>query len=603
MLAIVKKIIPVIAFLFVTAFAVAQRNTQFVSGRFSEKSLAELRLVQIINDKTRLIAEYSISPDNENFVFAIPADTGVSYRLQINIMKQEGRHPKLVKAFTLPLRLNPAQNYKLKITPSKLNDVKKTGWVLKQDMTNPSVALVGGRVLNLGTRSGLQITLQSVKDGAMVYYNSVQSNSDGSFEIPCQVKQEGFYYLTTGRWRVRIYLKPGERLQLDVDHKTGSLVSVVGSTENQTLYQWQQLISPITAYGYNVSIVNVDSIELNDYIQRNQKLQPLMTVFLDNTNVSNPKFVKALKSAIEVDGQLAPLTFLLHKSARRTKGFAGRPNDFNEVPEYYRQFIQPGKFSNTSILQVGEARQLMNLYTRLNITTLHKEEIEKLTPAEKLKLKMNALSNDTLKSLFFNDQMGQIEINNLSEFKETFEPFKNYAKNSPAKETYNSIYGLFGEDTAFIGKSSYNFSLPDTSGRIVSMKDFKGKVVLIDVWATWCGPCRAQFPFLREIEHEYANNKDLVFVGVSLDKAEVKQKWMAMIKKENLGGIQLLDDFGKEFGRKYELTAIPRFMLIDRQGRWIEIRCPKPEAKEDLKRYLDKALGDEGLTKGVQHTD
>jgi hypothetical protein len=63
-----------------------------------------------------------------------------------------------------------------------------------------------------------------------------------------------------------------------------------------------------------------------------------------------------------------------------------------------------------------------------------------------------------------------------------------------------------------------------------------------------------------------------------------------MIRKENLVGIQLLDDVGKAFGNKYEITAIPRFMLIDKQGNWMEIRCPNPESKEDLKRYLDKAL-------------
>jgi len=220
------------------------------------------------------------------------------------------------------------------------------------------------------------------------------------------------------------------------------------------------------------------------------------------------------------------------------------------------------------------------------------ESNKKLSEAEKLTRMMNAISNDTLKSLFFNDQMGQIEINNLSEFKETFEPFKKYAKLSPAKETYNNIYSQFAGDTVYIGKSSYNFSLPDTSGNMVSMKDFKGKVVLVDVWATWCGPCKAQFPFLREIEEEYANNKDIVFVGISLDKVEVKQKWKDMIKKESLGGIQLLDDFGKGFGRKYDIAAIPRFMLIDRKGRWIEIRCPRPESKEDLKSYLDKALAE-----------
>jgi thiol-disulfide isomerase/thioredoxin len=203
---------------------------------------------------------------------------------------------------------------------------------------------------------------------------------------------------------------------------------------------------------------------------------------------------------------------------------------------------------------------------------------------------MNTIANDTLKSLFLNDQMGQIEVNNLSEFKETFEPFKKYAKSGPAKDAYDGMFGLFSGDTAYIGKSSYNFTLPDTSGRMVSMKDFKGKVIFIDVWATWCGPCKAQIPFLKEVEEEYKDNKGIVFMGISLDRAKDREKWIDFIKKENLQGVQLIDEGWKDFAKKYQINAIPRFLLIDKQGKWIEIRCPRPESKENLKKYLDKAL-------------
>ena len=63
------------------------------------------------------------------------------------------------------------------------------------------------------------------------------------------------------------------------------------------------------------------------------------------------------------------------------------------------------------------------------------------------------------------------------------------------------------------------------------------------------------------------------------------------MKKENLIGVQLLDDTGKSFAKKYEINAIPRFLLIDKQGKWFEVRCPMPEKKEELKKYLDDALG------------
>ena len=89
----------------------------------------------------------------------------------------------------------------------------------------------------------------------------------------------------------------------------------------------------------------------------------------------------------------------------------------------------------------------------------------------------------------------------------------------------------------------------------------------------------------------------IVFAGISIDRAKDHDKWIKMIRKENLVGLQLLDDTGKAFAKPYDISAIPRFMLIDKQGRWIEIRCPLPEAKENLKRYLDKALAENKMTK------
>jgi thiol-disulfide isomerase/thioredoxin len=592
-LPIIKKILPGVVLLLVMNCASAQKSEHFVSGSVTEQSLVEMQLMQVINNTSKRIAEYSISPHNRDFSFAINGDTGATYRLQVNLMKLEGRHPKLFKAFTLPLILNSSQNYTLNITPSKLNETKNAGWQLKEQRTASTAALISGKILSATARSGMPVSLHKVENGELIVHSTVQTTNNGDFEISCPVKKEGFYYLTTLRWKLRVYLKPADRLQVNVDSKSGKPVSLKGSAENEVLYQWQQLISPITDYGYNLNIVNTDSVDMDNYIHSCENLQPSITDFLSKTNKSNPQFAKALANAIEVDRQLAPIHFLFYKSQKKVTGWRPTPKDFNEVPAFYQQFIQPGKFSDASILKIGEARQFMNLYAKLNMALFVSESNRKLSQGDRLKRMMNTISNDTLKSLFFNDQMAQIEVNNLSEFRETFEPFKKYAKLSPAKETYSSIYSQFAGDTVYIGKSSHNFSLPDTSGNIVSMKDFKGKVVLIDVWATWCGPCKAQFPFLREIEEEYAANKDLVFVGVSVDKVEVKQKWQEMIRKEKLGGIQLLDDVGNAFANKYGIRAIPRFMLIDRQGRWIEIRCPRPELKEDLKNYLDKALAEQ----------
>lgn len=583
-----KSIVTLISGLVAFLSAGAQTNTHFVSATFTEKVYAEVWVSKIADKKSLKIAEYTIAPDDRDFVFAIPKDSGASYRFQVVLQKPGGRHMKTDRIAVLPLSFNPSKDYSLKITPSKLDTAKKRGWELKQTAANPSIALISGKVLNTSFRN--MISLQRVTNGELKTEYSFDTNNEGDFVAGYAVKQPGFYYLTTLRWRIRVYLKPGDQLELNINPKTGYPVLVKGSQENQLLYKWQQLILPITSYGYYLSIINVDSLDLETYIRDYENLEPAMNQFISANSVSNTRFSREFKIAMETDRDLTPLNFLLQHSVKGVKGYRPRPKDFKEVPVFYQRFIQPGKYKSASLLMLGEARQLMDLYAKLNIAVLPKEQKVTLSQSEKLGLMMNAIPNDTLKSLFFQDQMGQMEVNNLSEFRATFEPFKKYTKLASVRSSYDGIYSLFSGDTAYIGKSSYNFSLPDTSGRMVSMKDFKGKVVFIDVWATWCGPCKEQIPFLKEIEEEYKDNKDLVFMGISIDRVNDREKWLKMIRKENLHGVQLLDDMGKVFARPYEINAIPRFLLIDKKGNWIEVRCPRPESKEKLKKYLDKAL-------------
>ncbi|MDH7463116.1 redoxin family protein [Chitinophagaceae bacterium 26-R-25] len=586
MQSVIRKVLAGAA-MFVGISAWGQSSTHVVSGIVSEKVNADLWVNKLVGNKILRVAEYKISPSDGSFLFAIPKDSASVYRFQLNVMKPHGRHFTNDKICLVTLSLNPDKDYSLSITPSKFDTLQKKGWEVKQLATSPKFALVTGSVKNVTTSL---VSLNTVAEGALKNISTVTTNNNGEFAIPVNVKSKGFYYLSSPRWKSRVYLQPSDNLQVEVDNKTGFLSSVNGSLVNQILYNWQQLTMPVTSYGYNLSTFNSDNFDLTSYINNYKKLQPSMDAFVNDIDIKDNAIKAQIREALSIDKELAPINLLFQLSAKKIGAFRPQPKDFNDVPDLYKTFIKPGKFNTTSLLKIGETRQYMKLYALLNVAALPKEKRDQLSKGEKLKLMINSISNDTLKSYLFKDQMDQIEVNNLSEFRETFEPLKRYAKLSPANETYKGIFASYASDTAFIGKSAYDFTLPDSTGKMVSMKDFKGRVVLIDVWATWCGPCKAQMPFLKEIEEEYAGNKNIVFVGISLDKMDARQKWMNMVNEKQLGGVQLIDDFGKAFGRKYQLTAIPRFMLIDKHGKWIEIRCPKPEAKEDLKRYIDKAL-------------
>jgi thiol-disulfide isomerase/thioredoxin len=130
------------------------------------------------------------------------------------------------------------------------------------------------------------------------------------------------------------------------------------------------------------------------------------------------------------------------------------------------------------------------------------------------------------------------------------------------------------------GKVSPTFEdYENFNGGTTSLSDLKGKYVYIDVWATWCAPCKAEIPYLKALEKEY-QNKNIQFVSISVDKPEAHEAWKQMVEKEELGGIQLFADanFESKFILDYGINAIPRFILIDPNGNIVDSDAERPSS-------------------------
>ena len=127
------------------------------------------------------------------------------------------------------------------------------------------------------------------------------------------------------------------------------------------------------------------------------------------------------------------------------------------------------------------------------------------------------------------------------------------------------------------GQPSPVFSCPDINGKMVSLNDLKGKYVYIDVWATWCGPCRGELPHLKKLEEAYAG-KNIEFVSLSCDRD--KSAWEKMVKGDEMKGIQLYMGPKDSFMEKYIINGIPRFILLDTEGRILKANAPRPSDPE-----------------------
>ena len=136
------------------------------------------------------------------------------------------------------------------------------------------------------------------------------------------------------------------------------------------------------------------------------------------------------------------------------------------------------------------------------------------------------------------------------------------------------------------GKPAPAFTFMDVNGKKYSLSDFKGKVVYLDIWASWCGPCKQQIPAAKELEERY-KGKNVAFVAVSIDQSE--EAWKKVLISSTPPGVQLYakGDNGV-FAQNYGVTSIPRYYLIDKKGNIISPDAKRPSMGVDSD--IDAAL-------------
>jgi thiol-disulfide isomerase/thioredoxin len=412
-----------------------------------------------------------------------------------------------------------------------------------------------------------EIVVLSIIDGETSTIASSTPSKDGSIGFIINPDYEGFYLIggkNSMEPQFPIYLKGGESIQLTINDLKIQYEGRL-SAENKILSKWVAMSETVKNKSHHW--MKVQST-YKDFFPDLQKLVDESQTFASKIKTKNKKFNTLMKEFVRFSTEYYAIHLLLTPRAIH-------PQKEDLIP-FYDSIKYPNHFPNNDILQLPNGLRFLTMY--VSFAAGSAQDTDSI---------LSMLGTDLLKGKYLSARvLGR--INNYDQFLDFKTKYKQYF-NTPELTTELEDVGAKLYKTK-PGTAAANFTYPDINGKKVSLSDFKGKVVLVDVWATWCGPCKQQIPFMQKLEKEL-HGKDVVFLSVSVDKEQDKEKWKNMIIDEQLGGIHIFaSGWESSIVKDYKIKGIPRFMLFDKNGNVITVNAPRPSEpalKELILKYLN----------------
>ena len=414
------------------------------------------------------------------------------------------------------------------------------------------------------TNVSLTVSVESpVADNVViVYHNDVQEVSldeNGSASFAISGVDAAYLTLYHGREALKLYVEGGDNISLTFKGRNlMGTYSLQGGKPEAVKYLNTVRLIPLPDEDY--------ALPFDEYKSRLEDKEKDALRLLKAGNLSSEgKFVAMEESRIKYSYGAALMMYPV--------GHMLMAEDFTYVPgEDYYDFVATYVVEDESLANLDEYREFIaEAMHLLDVRNRNLSEVYPKTVAQ-MKYAADNLSNPKVKEVMMH-HMATVYVDNfgVKDIDELQNLYYIYVKDPALLSSYEAKCERW--DLSRVGRISPDFKAVDIDGKVWTLRDFRGKYVYIDMWATWCAPCRREMPYLKQLEESFAD-ADIVFLGLSVDSD--KSKWEAMVKGGSLTGVQLYLGSGSSFQEAYRAEGIPRFILLGKDGRIISNDMTRP---------------------------
>ncbi|OOV25974.1 hypothetical protein BXU11_15085 [Flavobacterium sp. LM5] len=436
--------------------------------------------------------------------------------------------------------------------------MKKYGFILLiallSSFTNPKATItLSGKITNTEVKK-IWIKGES-------FEKEIDLKLDGTFSEKLLIDYEGIYTIETSKNRMPIYFSKDSKMSItadDTNFNSTLKYTGKGSIENQYIAK-KTIIASQTS---NEELYKLNEI---DFLKKVKEIKNSIDILYQKTKFSDSNFKEKEAISIHYLEQRNLLYYI------KMHGYYANLNGF-EVSDTFPKFDKKIDLDNESYFLFSIEYQdivMAKFYENIkgNGTSF-------FVSAKDAIPEIKALKSQSIKNRLILYGINDINIENAN-FKNTYNEFLSITSDPKIEEILSNNYNK----TIAVepGKPSPFFNYENHKGGTTSLESLKGKNVYIDVWATWCGPCREEIPALEKIEEQF-QGKNIVFVSISIDNSKDREKWSKLVTDKKMSGIQLLADneWDSKFIKEYNITAIPRFILIDSNGNIVNAQAPFP---------------------------